>query len=124
MTTETKPERFNGPLSQLFVALRVELMDRGRGVWVRRQLSRGVVISLMRRETDGRRVLLLSRAKKPHDEGAARAWEREVTTLVSWFGADRWEPTPSLRPDAFTGIRPGVWAAFTEPEHARRRAEP
>lgn len=117
MTTRaTNVVPFRGEPNQLYVALRVELMRIGRGVWVRKQMSRGVIVSLMRRVDDGRRVIMISR-DVPANDGARRQFERECFTVLGWLNAQLWEPLEhdDLTTDDFSGIEGQTYGAFIEP---------
>lgn len=103
---------WKGHLGQLIHALTRDLMNRPPGTWVRRRMSRGAVVSLMRRPDDRRRLLLLSRDPAPRD---LAEWEAEVGTLLGWFHVRTWEPTDDLPQAAFFGIQTPIWSAFLEP---------
>jgi hypothetical protein len=113
--------RHNGSMGQLYIALRDELAASGPGTWVRRLLRRGSVVSLYRRQTDGRRILLLSRPVAPATEAEAKVWNGEVGWCLDWFGARFWEPVFTLPAGALDGLDAAVWSAFVEPSSLVKR---
>lgn len=113
-------QQYTGSLPALFELLRTELLGSPRGMWVRRRMARGAVVSLSR-DAANRRVLLLSRPTAPTDARGAKAWDGEVQTFLRWFSAQHWQQVYDLPPRAFTNLGAGVWSAFIEPEDIRTR---